>query len=146
MEGEKEFFRKRFFGGFNREDVIKYIAKIANERNEALAAQEKAEKELNEARTAQEKAEKELDETRTAKDKAENELKEVRATQYNAKKELGEALAAQEKAENDAKALTEEVKKMCEGNKSNIVEVTPEEKQTTARVKIKRCKQEGTHE
>jgi len=40
--GEKEFFRKRFFGGFNREDVVKYLAKIANERNEALAAQEKA--------------------------------------------------------------------------------------------------------
>ena len=43
MKGEKEFFRKRFFGGFNREDVIKYIAKIADERNEALAAKEKAE-------------------------------------------------------------------------------------------------------
>ena len=43
MKGEKEFFRKRFFGGFNREDVVKYIAKIADERNEALAAQEKAE-------------------------------------------------------------------------------------------------------
>jgi len=46
MKGEKEFFRKRFFGGFNRTDVIKYIAKIAEERNEAIAAKEKAEKEL----------------------------------------------------------------------------------------------------
>ena len=45
MVGEKEFFRKRFFGGFNRNDVIKYIAKIAEERNEAIAAKEKAEKE-----------------------------------------------------------------------------------------------------
>jgi len=44
MKGEKEFFRKRFFGGFNRNDVIKYIAKIAEERNEAIAAKEKAEK------------------------------------------------------------------------------------------------------
>ena len=43
MKGEKEFFRKRFFGGFNREDVIKYIAKIAEERNEAITAKEKAE-------------------------------------------------------------------------------------------------------
>ena len=46
MKGEKEFFKKRFFGGFNRNDVIKYIAKIAEERNEAIAAKEKAEKEL----------------------------------------------------------------------------------------------------
>jgi len=48
MKGEKEFFRKRFFGGFNREDVVKYIAKIADERNEALAAQETAEKKVQE--------------------------------------------------------------------------------------------------
>jgi len=48
MKGEKEFFRKRFFGGFNRDDVIKYIAKIANERNDALAAQSKAESKLKE--------------------------------------------------------------------------------------------------
>jgi len=46
MMGEKEFFRKRFFGGFNREDVIKYIAKIADERNTAIAEKEKAENEL----------------------------------------------------------------------------------------------------
>jgi len=44
MVGEKVFFRKRFFGGFNRDDVIKYIAKIAEERNEAVVAKEKAEK------------------------------------------------------------------------------------------------------
>jgi len=44
VSGEKEFFRKRFFGGFNREDVIKYIAGLAEERNEALAAKERAEK------------------------------------------------------------------------------------------------------
>ena len=46
MKGEKEFFRKRIFGGFNREDVVKYIAKIADERNDAIAAKEKAEREL----------------------------------------------------------------------------------------------------
>jgi len=44
VNGEKEFFRKRFFGGFNRDDVINYIARLAEERNEALAAKEKAEK------------------------------------------------------------------------------------------------------
>ena len=45
MTGEIRFFRKRFFGGFNREDVINYIAMIAQERNELLAAKEKAESE-----------------------------------------------------------------------------------------------------
>jgi len=46
MMGEKEFFRKRFFGGFNRQDVINYIAKIADERNTAIAEKEKIENEL----------------------------------------------------------------------------------------------------
>ena len=47
MTGDINFFRKRFFGGFNREDVAGYIAKMARERNELAAAVEKAE---NEAR------------------------------------------------------------------------------------------------
>jgi len=59
MKGEKEFFRKRFFGGFNRNDVIKYIAKIAEERNAAIAAKEKAEKELRELTVEVEKLRKE---------------------------------------------------------------------------------------
>jgi len=46
MNGEKAFFRKKVFGGFNRDDVVKYIAKIAEERNEALAAKEKIKKEM----------------------------------------------------------------------------------------------------
>ena len=48
MKGEICFFRKRFFGGFNREDVISYIATISQERNELMAAKEKAEEELRE--------------------------------------------------------------------------------------------------
>ena len=44
MIGEKEFFRKRVFGGFNRDDVIKYISELAQERNAAIEAKEKAEK------------------------------------------------------------------------------------------------------
>jgi hypothetical protein len=47
MKGEKVFFRKKIFGGFNREDVVQYIAKIAQERNEAITAKEKAEKEVS---------------------------------------------------------------------------------------------------
>ena len=51
MKGEKQYFRKRFIGGFNRDDVIKYIKKITDERNESLAAKEKAENEAAELRT-----------------------------------------------------------------------------------------------
>ena len=43
MTGEIMFFRKRFFGGFNRKDVVKYIAMLAEERNELAAAKDKAE-------------------------------------------------------------------------------------------------------
>jgi len=48
MKGEKEFFRKKLIGGFNREDVVKYLAKLAKERNEAIEAQEKAEDDAKE--------------------------------------------------------------------------------------------------
>ena len=51
MEGEKVFFRKRAFGGFNRDDVIKYLAKVADERNEAIAGKERA---LNEVKALNE--------------------------------------------------------------------------------------------
>jgi len=47
MSGEKKYFRKRFFGGFNREDVVKYISELAKERNESDAAREKAESNYN---------------------------------------------------------------------------------------------------
>ena len=42
MTGEVYFFRKRFFGGFNKKDVVGYIAKLAQERNELAAAKDKA--------------------------------------------------------------------------------------------------------
>lgn len=46
MQGEKFFFRKKFFGGFNRDDVIAYIAQIAGERNKAIDDKEIAEAEI----------------------------------------------------------------------------------------------------
>ena len=55
MTGEIKFFRKRFFGGFNREDVVSYIASMAQERNALADAKDKAEddvRELNRAVTA----------------------------------------------------------------------------------------------
>jgi len=48
MTGEIKFFRKRFIGGFNRQDVIDYIADIAQERDKNLALREKAENESRE--------------------------------------------------------------------------------------------------
>ena len=43
MTGEINYFRKQLFGGFNRDDVVKYIAKLAKERNELEVAKVKAE-------------------------------------------------------------------------------------------------------
>lgn len=48
MPGEISYFRKRFFGGFNRRDVIDYIEKLAQERNRLLAAKDRAESEASE--------------------------------------------------------------------------------------------------
>ena len=55
MAGEIKFFRKRFFGGFNRKDVVGYIATMAKERNDLESARNKAEdsvRELNREVTA----------------------------------------------------------------------------------------------
>ena len=46
MTGEVNSFRSRFFGGFNRDDVVDYIAKLAQERNELEVAKTKAENDL----------------------------------------------------------------------------------------------------
>ena len=43
MTGDVNFFRNRFIGGFNKEDVTGYIKRLANERNEMEAAKKKAE-------------------------------------------------------------------------------------------------------
>ena len=48
MTGEVDFFRKRFIGGFDRKDVVDYIAKLAGERNALADARDKAVQEVNE--------------------------------------------------------------------------------------------------
>jgi len=52
MKGEIKFIKKQMFGGFNRKDMVAYVAKIAHERNEEreakAAAQERIEALLNE--------------------------------------------------------------------------------------------------
>ena len=47
MTGEIEFFRKRFVGGFNRQDVVNYISKLAQERNDYREAKEKADQDIH---------------------------------------------------------------------------------------------------
>ena len=42
MQGEIQFIKKQIFGGFNRKDVVEYIAKMAGERNEAREAAKEA--------------------------------------------------------------------------------------------------------
>jgi len=80
MKGEIEFFRKRFFGGFNRKDVINYIGKLAQERNENRAALERAEKSAQTMANALDAKSREVDELRNAYDEISNELEELRQT------------------------------------------------------------------
>jgi len=42
MEGEQNIFRKKIIGGFNRQDVVEYITKLAKERNDLQNAKNKA--------------------------------------------------------------------------------------------------------
>ena len=46
MTGEVQFIKKQMFGGFNREDVVAYVAKIAQERNEARDANAEAQEKI----------------------------------------------------------------------------------------------------
>ncbi|MCL2151662.1 MAG: hypothetical protein FWH57_01690 [Oscillospiraceae bacterium] len=46
MTGEIKCFRKRFIGGFNRQDVIDYIAVLAKESDTNRALKEKAEQDM----------------------------------------------------------------------------------------------------
>ena len=47
MTGEISYFRKRFFGGFNKQDVVDYIVKMAQERNELEEEKNKITKNAN---------------------------------------------------------------------------------------------------
>jgi len=80
MTGEIVSFRKKFIGGFNRDDVTAYITKITKERNESLKAKDKAEREVlvlrgemnREKEKSAEEAQVLIHEHRLAKEKAEN--------------------------------------------------------------------------
>jgi len=46
MTGDISFFRKRFLGGFNREDVVDYIEKLTQERNRLREAKDTSEQDI----------------------------------------------------------------------------------------------------
>jgi len=102
MSGEINFFRKRFFGGFNREDVVKYISELAHERNEYKSAKDIAE---NEAKTMADEIEPLRAESAQAR-KKETELKESIEVAEN---EVSELREAKEKAEREVRLAEREV-------------------------------------
>jgi len=91
MTGEIRFFRKRFFGGFNREDVVDYVSKLARERNESRDAKDAAE-----------------EEARLLAFEAES----IRLELENTKKTTDESLEAKDKAESEAKVLNDEMESL----------------------------------
>ena len=149
MSGEKEFFRKRFFGGFNRDDVIKYITRIADERNEAVAARQKALKEiqtlkdeLSTAVAARENAEKDArtlaEEVKTLRYEAE---RRVEVPEPQELKEVTYITGSYNTPEvpdlSDTPEVPEEPDLPEEQNHSDV----PEPEPTVKRVKIKRRRQ-----
>ena len=133
MSGEVKFFRKRFFGGFNRDDVVKYISKLAQERNEYKSAREAAEAQTKamteeveplriEAQKAREIVEKVAQESGfllEAKEKAENETEKLRHEINSLKLELAEVKSrveeghsAKEKAQQEIHSLNAEMKSL----------------------------------
>jgi len=123
MTGEIKFFRKRFFGGFNRDDVVKYISKLANERNECRSAKEIAEEEArslaDEAgalRLEFETAKKDTERDREAREKAEQdaqtlaiEVETLRLEIDDAKRALDEGRKAKDIAEQDVRNLADDI-------------------------------------
>jgi len=123
MSGERNYFRKSFFGGFNCDDVVKYISKLANERNEyrsakaAVEAEAKAlADEIQPLRIDVENAKREMEEEREAKVKAEllsqtltDEAEALRQEVKEARLEAEEERIARHKAEQDVQNLTRDI-------------------------------------
>jgi len=117
MNGEVKFFRKRFFGGFNRDDVVKYVSKLAHERNEHLSAKEAAEAQVKEMtseveplRLMSQTAQQSVDEANELREKAEKMLFETQQAKEIADRELDEMRFERSIAENDAHKLKMEIK------------------------------------
>ena len=71
MIGEIEYIRKQVFGGFNRTDVVNYVAKLTKERNDEREASNIAKRELADLTDEMAKLKLELEETKTHINEAE---------------------------------------------------------------------------
>jgi len=105
MANETKLFRKRFFGGFNRNDVVQYVSKLAKERNEYKNAVEAAQAE---ARVAAEEIEPLRLEVQVAK-KALAEAHEQMKNSVESEKQISEE---KEKAIQEAKDTASEVERL----------------------------------
>jgi len=96
MTGEIVTFRKKFIGGFNRDDVAAYIAKITKERNDNIYAREKIERDIaalkNEMSAEKGKLDEEtrvlLHDLKIEKENAEREAETLRIRQLEMQTEL----------------------------------------------------------
>jgi len=82
MTGKIHPFRSRFMGGFNRQDVIDYIAKLAEERNAQRAAKDMAEQEartladeIERLKQELEKAQRELENSKRSNSAHDNKIR-----------------------------------------------------------------------
>ena len=69
MTGEIQFIKKQIFGGFNRKDVVAYVAKMARERNEAREANKEITEKMDELVSEIETLKLELEKSKTRPDR-----------------------------------------------------------------------------
>ena len=144
MNGEVEYFRKRFFGGFNRKDVVAYIARLANERNEQQSAKEKAERELqslidsteeqrnkyNELKVDLEAKTLECDQLKIEYEEKLAECAGLKAALKNAKRQYEAVIQAEQSGDDDAEsgAVDDDVEKAEKEGKSEALRVKKKKK------------------
>jgi len=148
MTGDVAYFRKRFIGGFNRDDVVAYIAKITTERNEAIEAKEKFEAELENLSTHTgspdkntEEAESKVEELRrqiiefcSQMQQMESETEELRSQIQQAEREASELRRQMQQSENEAEKLRSQNSELqeqidmcrCKEHSNNFPEMEPE--------------------
>ena len=110
MTGEINNFRKRFFGGFNRQDVVDYVAKLAQERNELSKARDKAIRDAKELAAEVASLRIELDEAKKAVGEYKNKAIEAASRTFSELESAFESLHDEvESASAGARAKLEEV-------------------------------------
>lgn len=108
MSQERGSFRRRFFGGFDRTDVINYIENISVQRNRYQADAQKSASEAEELRSKLDDLTKELQDNNIRQNNTQNELREAQDELETVKDQLEhktrELAALTAKYENDVTA------------------------------------------